>query len=93
MTRKRCVICGRAITETFYVCIHCCKEHGVPYKYQFWPRWLKDLVNMEIKNLVILRIEEGHLSFCVSAKEEFDDDKGNVDSIGHMRYEDIVMIF
>ena len=67
MARKRCVICDKPITEQFYVCIGCVNTHNIPYKYRNWPRWLKDLVNIEIRNLSILREEEKHISF------DFDD--------------------
>jgi hypothetical protein len=33
-------------------------EHDIPYKYRNWPRWLKILVNIEAKNLRLLRKEE-----------------------------------
>jgi hypothetical protein len=65
MARKRCVICDKVITEQFYVCMDCIQNYDIPYKYRNWPRWLKDLVNIEIKNLAILRVEESHLSFGV----------------------------
>lgn len=95
MARKRCVICGKVITETFYTCINCCKKYSLPYKYKNWPRWLKDLVNMEIKNLSILRIEEDHISFCVPEKEDYGRDKGVVDSPRNIpiSYENIIRIF
>ena len=62
MARKTCAICGKVITEQFYVCMKCIKEYDIPYKYTDWPRWLKDLVNIELKNLRLLRIEEKYLS-------------------------------
>jgi hypothetical protein len=43
--------------------MHCIKEFSIPYKYKEWPRWLKDLVNLEIKNLALLRLEEQQVSF------------------------------
>lgn len=62
MARKTCAICGKVITETFYVCMKCVKAYDIPYKYTDWPRWLKDLVNLELKNLKLLRMEEKYLS-------------------------------
>lgn len=62
MARKTCAICAKVITETFYVCMSCIKTHDIPYKYTDWPRWLKDLVNIELKNLRLLRIEEKYIS-------------------------------
>ncbi len=62
-TKKRCVICNKVILETFYVCMECLLEHELPFKYRDWPRWLKDLCNMEQKHLAIEREEEPYLSY------------------------------
>lgn len=78
MTRKSCVICGKAITEQFHVCLSCIRRFKIPYKYRDWPRWLKDLVNIEIKNLTIMRLEEKHMSFNISESEpSYDEDDLN----------------
>jgi hypothetical protein len=49
------------------------RTFNIPYKYKEWPRWLKDLVNLEIKNLLILRLEECHISFG-SPTTKFDEE-------------------
>jgi len=84
MTRKTCVICGRVITEHFYVCMKYIKTYDIPYKYRDWPRWLKDLVNIEIKNLAIMRMEERH--YRVEAD-------GEDSSLGRVHEKDIVKTF
>ncbi len=45
---KRCVICGKVITETFWACRKCEADHGlvgVPYK--AWPLWIKRLQKVD----------------------------------------------
>lgn len=63
MTRKACAICGKYITENFHVCMDCVKRFNIPYKYRNWPRWLKDLVNMDAIQLRIDREECYYESF------------------------------
>jgi len=92
MARKTCVICGKSITENFYVCLTCVKAYDISYKYRDWPRWLKDLVNMEIKNLAILRIEEKHVSFAVPPREGFADADEECDGFCSP-HKDIIKIF
>lgn len=61
--RKYCIICGKTITEKFFVCMDCLKKYDIPFKYRDWPAWLKALHNIEHKNLYLLRQEEESISF------------------------------
>ena len=60
--RKYCIICGKAITERFFVCQSCVKKYNIPFKYRDWPLWLKALHNIEHKNLKLMREEEDLIS-------------------------------
>jgi len=47
--RSRCCICGKAITDKFWVCTDCEKSHSLTGKYKSWPEWAKSLVNEEAR--------------------------------------------
>jgi transposase-like protein len=57
-TRKQCVICGRFITESFYICSKCSREFSIPEKYSDWPDWLQVLVKIYQRNLYRRRKEQ-----------------------------------
>ncbi len=68
--RKKCVICEKTITEQFHVCMNCLKTYNIPYEYRNWPLWVKALVNIELKNLKLLREEEKHMTSPEGVREE-----------------------
>jgi hypothetical protein len=48
---KRCVVCDKPITYSFWVCSECEKEYGFANKdYKNWPEWVKALVSIERRN-------------------------------------------
>ncbi len=51
---KRCVICDRPITWTFWVCAACEEEWGlVDVDYKDWPEWVKALVSIERRRIYV----------------------------------------
>ena len=43
---RRCLLCGKSITPTFWLCVDCGNELGVEGKpYREWPCWLRALTN------------------------------------------------
>jgi len=48
----------------------CLKTYNIPYEYRNWPLWVKALVNIELKNLKLLREEEKHMTSPEGVREE-----------------------
>jgi len=51
---KECVICGKPITYTFWVCRGCEEDWdlvGVDYK--DWPEWVKSLVSIDRRRVYV----------------------------------------
>lgn len=44
MATGTCAICGKRITNCFFVCRGCEILHGLGRKYRTWPVWVKCLV-------------------------------------------------
>lgn len=45
---KKCVLCGKNITYTFWVCAECEELWGLDgVDYRNWPEWVKALVSIE----------------------------------------------
>ena len=40
---RHCMICGRFITASFWVCASCEEEHGLNVPFRQWPVWAKEL--------------------------------------------------
>lgn len=72
MSRKLCVICGRPITYTFWVCSGCEGVYGldgVPYRN--WPEWTKLLVRTSRRQTTIDRREIVFSSMSFDPFEHF----------------------
>jgi len=70
-TRRQCSICGKVISERFFVCMNCLKKYEIPFKYVDYPDWLKALIRIDSRDLTIRRRELDFLSF------EIIEDKNN----------------
>lgn len=58
MSHKSCVICGKRITYTFWVCSACEGRHGLDgIPYRNWPEWTKLLVRTSRRQTTIDRRE------------------------------------
>lgn len=58
MIVKTCALCSRRITEQFWICASCEKEHklvGVPYRN--WPEWVKEMARLDRRQRTIDRRE------------------------------------
>lgn len=45
MDNPACVVCGKQITMSYWVCADCAAHYGGSYKK--YPEWLRDLIRME----------------------------------------------
>ncbi len=51
---KTCVLCGKRITVTFWVCAGCEKDHDiVRVRYAKWPTWIKAMVRADRRQRTI----------------------------------------
>lgn len=56
---KSCVVCGKRITPTFWVCSGCEATYGlVGVRYAEWPEWVKLLVRTSRRQHAISSREE-----------------------------------
>lgn len=63
---KYCVICGRRITPTFWVCANCEKDHGIDGEpYREWPDWIHELVRTSRREARASAIERPCSTFNV----------------------------
>lgn len=46
---SKCMICGTAITPTFWVCAPCERAYGLGVPFTSWPNWAKALKDEEEK--------------------------------------------
>lgn len=61
-TRRQCSICGKVISERFFVCMRCLQEYNLPFRYKDYPLWLKHLIRIDARDLRLRRKEIDHLS-------------------------------
>lgn len=61
-TRRQCSICGKIISERFFVCMRCLRAHGISLHYREYPQWLKQLIRIDARDLRLRRREIDHLS-------------------------------
>lgn len=45
---RRCVICDKVITPTYWLCTKCAEEYSVIGKpYKEWPEWIRELIRLQ----------------------------------------------
>lgn len=79
---KKCAICGKRITASFWICRDCEHEHGLvdaqgkQTNPLAWPEWVRALYNLAQKERydVVVRGE--------GSTYEYDDEKGGIGSAG-----------
>lgn len=51
---KRCVLCGKPITPSFWVCADCEKRWNFDNKdFTEWPEWVRAIVSIERRNVYV----------------------------------------
>jgi len=61
-TRRQCSICGRIISERFFVCMSCLRKYNISLKYREYPQWLKEIIKIDARDLRVRRRDMDHYS-------------------------------